>query len=277
MRIGILHRTRYVYGAPVGYGLSQVRLTPVNGPGQRVLSWTLSVEGGTVELTRDDQHGNRVALVSFGAPAHEVTLTAEGVIETTDTAGVQGRHGGFAPLWLYRQATDLTRAGNGCRALTRGLIADYPDPVARFHALSARVAEAIAWTPGATHAATTAEEALSLGQGVCQDHAHVFIACARCMGQPARYVSGHMLRSDTPAQEAGHAWAEVYLDTLGWVGFDAPNAVCPDERHVRLAVGMDAVEAAPVSGIFSSVPEPDRDGAEGGERLSVDIVVQSQQ
>ena len=100
-----------------------------------------------------------------------------------------------------------------------------------------------------THAATTAAEAFKLRRGVCQDLTHIFIAAARHLGVPARYVGGHFYRDDgVTAQEAGHAWAEAYVDRLGWVGFDPANKLCATDAHVRVAVGLDYLGAAPVRG-----------------------------
>jgi transglutaminase-like putative cysteine protease len=102
---------------------------------------------------------------------------------------------------------------------------------------------------GTTDATTPAAQAFALGHGVCQDHAHVFIAASRSLGFPTRYVSGYLLRSDgTVIQEAGHAWAEAHVPGLGWVGFDPANGVSPTDAYVRVAVGLDYLGAAPVRG-----------------------------
>jgi transglutaminase-like putative cysteine protease len=264
MRLKILHRTTYAYDRPVAFGLQQLRLTPKSRIGQSVLTWRTTIEGGRRELDFDDQHMNRVMLISFSGEGHAITVTSEGEVETADTAGVVGKHAGFAPLWLFRRATRLTRPGAGVRALLRGLGGE--DSVARCHALSARVADAVSWETGRSSSATTAEEALAAGAGVCQDQTHVFLAAARLMGHPARYVSGYLMLEDSEMQEASHAWAEVHLDPLGWVGFDIANGISPDARYVRVATGLDYAEAAPVHGLRAL-------GAEG-ERLEVDIRVQ---
>ena len=100
-----------------------------------------------------------------------------------------------------------------------------------------------------THAATTAAEAFALRRGVCQDLTHIFIAAARQLGIPARYVGGHFYRVDgVTAQDAGHAWAEAYVEHLGWVGFDPTNGIGTTDAHVRVAIGLDYLGAAPVRG-----------------------------
>ena len=266
MRIRITHRTEYRYERPLSYGLQELRLTPKNRPGQQVLNWATHLEGGQLEAEFDDQHMNHVTLISFAGEGHEIVVTSGGEVETADTGGVLGRHQGFAPLWLFERPTDLTRAGNLTRKLIKGLPADLPEELPRLHALSQRIIEAVEYRTGQTGAGTTAEMALDQGQGVCQDHAHIFLAAARAMGIPARYVSGYLMMNDRVRQEATHAWAEAHLEGLGWVGFDVSNGISPDDRYVRVATGLDYSEAAPVSGL--------RFGDHGKESLAVDIQVQ---
>ena len=123
------------------------------------------------------------------------------------------------------------------------------DDVPRLHALSAVVRDVVAYRPGGSHVGSSAEDAVEAGEGVCQDHAHVFIAAARVLGYSARYVSGYLLMNDVVEQDATHAWAEVWVDALGWVGFDISNGISPDDRYVRLATGLEYRAAAPISGV----------------------------
>ena len=117
------------------------------------------------------------------------------------------------------------------------------------HALSATILNMAPYQTAKTNVATSAEEALAMQSGVCQDHAQIFIAAARQAGMPARYVSGYLLMDDTTHQDASHAWAEVHVEHLGWVGFDVSNGISPDERYVRLATGRDSKDASPISGL----------------------------
>ena len=264
MRLTVRHVTTYDYDAPVPYGLMQCRLKPKDSAQQRVLSWDLQIEGGSRELGFTDQNNNRVTLLGFEPGATRLVLTAVGEVETTDTAGVVGPHGGYMPLWLFERPTALTRSGRACRALISDL-PDGDDLTGRLHALSGAIRDAIAWTPGKSEVSWSAEDALRAGHGVCQDHAHVFVACARAMGVPARYVSGYLMMTDRIDQDATHAWAEAHVDGLGWVGFDISNGISPDERYVRVATGLDYAEAAPIHGI--------RQGG-AGESLSVSLAVE---
>lgn len=263
MRLHVRHVTAYDYDGPTAWGLQQLRLTPKAHRAQRVLRWAIEVEGGRRELGFEDHHRNGVDLVSFEPGTRRLAVTCEGEVEVDDTAGVLGPHGGHAPLWLFQRPTPRTRPGAGCRRLVQAVQAE-PKPLLRLHDLSAAIAERLPWQDGTGDVARGAEDALAAGQGVCQDQAHVFIACARAMGVPARYVSGYLLMDERPTQEATHAWAEAWVEGLGWVGFDVANAISPDDRYVRVATGLDYAEAAPVSGA--------RRGT-GAERLAVSVEV----
>ncbi|MBV7407853.1 transglutaminase family protein [Maritimibacter sp. DP1N21-5] len=246
MRLKITHKTSYRFDEPVLYGLEQLRKTPKNNHQQTVLNWATTVEGGKKEVTFTDHHNNLVELISFDRETREVVVRSEGEVEITDNAGVVGRHVGLAPLWLFERPTTLTKPGTGTRAIIRQVEGD--TDIERLHALSGTVAETVTYTVGASDSGWTAEEAIAAGHGVCQDHAHIFIACAREMGFPARYVSGYLMMDDRTEQDATHAWAEVHVNGLGWVGFDVSNAQSPDDRYVRVATGLDYSGAAPVIG-----------------------------
>ena len=264
-RLQVRHETVYDYDAPVPWGLLQLRLTPKAHHAQRILRWDLHLDGARPECLFEDQHRNTTHLISMEPGATRLSVTVEGEVEVTDTAGDLGPHGGFHPLWLFARSTPRTEAGPGCTRLLAA-VAQESTALARLHALSAAVARAIQWEHGTTTVTWTAEEALAAGRGVCQDQAHVFIACARAQGIPARYVSGYLLMEQAQ-QDASHAWAEAWIPDLGWVGFDVANGISPDNRYVRVATGLDYSEAAPVSGA--------RHGA-GGERLTVAVEVRGQ-
>ena len=247
MHLKISHRTEYRYDVPVQYALQRLRLVPRGGRTQTVLNWSLKVEGASEEVRFVDQFENDTRLVSISGDATMIGVDAWGEVETLDTSGVFGEHRGFAPLWLFRRETALTAPGEGIRALAASI--GQGSDLDRLHRLMDTIETKVAYVVGATHAGTAAEEALRQGSGVCQDHAHIFVAAARILGFPARYVSGYLMMNDTIDQAASHAWAEAYVEALGWVAFDASNGISPDERYVRMAVGRDYRDAMPVSGI----------------------------
>jgi transglutaminase-like putative cysteine protease len=249
MRLSVKHSTSYHYDAPVDYGLQQVRLTPKEREGQKMLQWDIAIEGGHKELHFTDHHANRVDLISIDPGGEQLVIHITGEVETTDTAGVIGPHHGFMPLWMFERQTSLTTPGPRIGALVKALDHDFDNDIARAHALSALIVERVPYATGQTDAQTSAEQAVTDGSGVCQDHAHIFITAMRLLGHPARYISGYLMMNDRIEQDATHAWAEAWFDGIGWLGFDVSNGHSPDSRYIRVASGLDYTDASPVSGM----------------------------
>ena len=264
MLVSISHVTRYSLAAPAHYSIQCLRLTPPSFEGQQVASWSIDMPHIDEAVRFRDSFGNMSHLVVNPDEQEQVSIIARGTVETRDRAGFARGLIEVAPSWVYKRHTPRTAPDDGIRALAADAAAD--DPIDRMHRLMAAVHEKVAYVVGVTRAHTSAAEALKDGRGVCQDHAHIFIAGARVMGLPARYVNGYFLTdSDEPA-EAHHAWAEIWIKGLGWLGFDPANKLCPTDRYVRLACGLDAASAAPVRGT-----------RRGGAEEVLDVVVEVQQ
>lgn len=248
MLLAVNHVTRYTYSQPVRGVVQSHRLTPTPTDGQKVLDWQITVTEGLKGGTFRDGAGDLVHSWSVKGPVSEIAVTVTGRIETADMSGVlKGPRETLAPE-TYLRVTTPTRADAALASLARS-VAQTGDALAMAHDLSGLISDAIRYSPGSTSAQTTAAEALALGTGVCQDHAHALIAVARCLDMPARYVSGYLhANNDGEAHEAAHAWAEVHVPGLGWVGFDPANRCCPDARYIRLGSGLDAQDAAPIRG-----------------------------
>jgi transglutaminase-like putative cysteine protease len=261
----IAHETRYSFAHGVAHGLQRLRLRPKGTHGQEVLEWTTELEGVRPEAKYDDQNQNHVELVSIEPGARELVVTCRGTVRTADNSGILGEHTGHMPLWCFLRATPLTRAGARVRALVESLDADSSDRLAFLHKLSQAVLDSVEYLPGITDVTTTAEEALASGRGVCQDHTHIFISAGRLLDIPMRYVGGYLKMDGLIEQEAGHGWAEAFVEGLGWVGFDVSNGISPDARYVRVATGCDYSEAAPFTGIATGA---------GESRLSVHLSVE---
>jgi transglutaminase-like putative cysteine protease len=249
MRLRIEHETRYAYTAPARYTIQTLRLTPRDHDGQRILSWLITTDPESPLPSFTDAFGNLTQTLVIDQSHDATTIRVTGEVETTDTVGVvQGAYESIAPV-AYLRETPMTRRDAALKALAESAEGD--DVVARLHDLMRRISEAVVYRTGETEVTTTAAEALSRGTGVCQDHAHVFIACARHLGIPARYVSGYLWSpgADDQTHAASHAWAEARVDGLGWVGFDPANVKCPTDHYVRVAVGLDYLGTAPVRGV----------------------------
>ncbi len=271
MKLAVSHCTTYRFDPPMRGVVQSLRLTPARFDGQRVLDWRVSVPGAVMGAAFRDSAGDWVETASILGPVAEVAVEVAGEVETSDLAGVLRGHRERVPPGTYLRATLATLADVAVHELVAAVLPGQADadPLARAHALAAAVAGAIAYEPGLTEHGTTAAEALALGRGVCQDHAQVLIAAARHAGLPARYVCGYLHATDDGGpHEASHAWAEIWVEGLGWVGFDAANACCPDARFVRLGSGFDAADAAPIRGLSRG---------EATEALEVAVAVGAQQ
>src|SRR4051812_48131579 len=153
------------------------------------------------------------------------------------------------PPQVFLRATPLTEAGGALEPLAEMLAEKGGARIELLHRLNARLHSGLRFDTAATTTATAAEEAFGAGHGVCQDFAHIFIAVARRLSIPARYISGHLFRRDgAHLQPAAHAWAEAWVDDLGWIAFDPANGICTDDAYARVAVGLDYREASPVAG-----------------------------
>lgn len=261
MKLRISHETTYGYEIPIRNLVQSLRLTPSKFEGQRVQEWRIDVSGGIRGPGFRDGAGDWIEGWTVRGPVQEVTVRTTGHIETRDTAGVLRGHREIIHPLTYLRDTAPTAPDDALRQLAASAEGSLDDPLDLAHRLSLAVADAIAFKPGVTQAHTTAAEALALGEGVCQDHSHALIAIARLRDLPARYVSGYLHSTqDGAAHDAAHAWAEIHVPGLGWIGFDAANRCCPDERYVRLASGLDSRDAAPIRGVAMG---------SGAERLDV--------
>ncbi|MGA7487000.1 MAG: transglutaminase family protein [Xanthobacteraceae bacterium] len=250
MRICISHLTSYRYEKPATGVIQMLRLTPRNHDGQYVARWRIDVSTDCRLDQHEDAFGNITHAFTAEGPFSEFSVAVEGEVETRDTQGVvRGAVERFPPS-LYLRETALTAPDAGIagfaaeiRRTAGGNVLDL------LHLMLARLHHDMDCDPESTHVATPAAEAFARKRGVCQDFAHVFIAAARSLAVPARYVGGYFHREDgTNEQEAGHAWAEAFVPALGWVAFDPANGICATDAHVRVAIGLDYLGAAPLRG-----------------------------
>ncbi|HKS65013.1 MAG TPA: transglutaminase family protein [Xanthobacteraceae bacterium] len=265
MRIHISHETRYRYDAPINGVIQTLRLTPRNHDGQYVVHWRIDVSEDCRLDVHEDAFGNITHTFTAEGPFTELVVQVEGEVDVQNTAGiVRGTIERFPPS-LYLRPTPLTEIDGAIAEFARDVRSQSDDTLPMLHALLGRIHSGMTFDVTPTQTSTTAAEAFALKRGVCQDLTNVFIAAARYLGVPARYVGGYFHRADgVTRQDAGHAWAEAHVPALGWIGFDPANGICTTQAHVRVAVGLDYLGAAPVRGA--------RRGG-GTESLTVSVLV----
>jgi transglutaminase-like putative cysteine protease len=247
VRLAIDHVTHYVYDAPLRHSTQYLRLKPRSNPRQRVIEWTVETPGTPVETV--DGYGNVLHVLTLDEPVSEIHIRAAGVIETSAAAEARDDAGtpGLSPL-LFLRPTARTRAD----AAIAGFAEDFrrcAGTLPGLRELAAAIRRRLPFRPGATDVHSTAAQAFAEGNGVCQDHAHVFIACCRHLGVPARYVSGY-IHSPGYADEhvSSHAWAEAWVVDR-WRSFDVTNDGVAGEHHIQVAIGADYLDACPVRGV----------------------------
>jgi len=267
MRIRIAHTTTYAYDIPARSVIQVLRLTPRAHEGQRILRWRVEVDGDGRLRAGEDSFGNITHTLSLAGPLAGLKVTVAGEIETSDTSGILRGSVERFPDSVFLRTTPLTEADPAIADFAETVAAEHgPERLDLLHALLRAVHGEITFDTRPTAVTTSAAEAFALRCGVCQDLSHIFIAAARHLDIPARYVSGHFARGDgVVEQEAGHAWVEAMVPGLGWVGFDPANGISPTDAHVRVAIGLDYLGAAPVRG--------SRYGG-GGEHLAVALTVE---
>jgi transglutaminase-like putative cysteine protease len=264
MRIRVSHESRYTYADPPKGVIQTLRMSPRNHDGQYVVDWRIDVSGDCRLDAHEDAFGNITHAFTVDGPLASLRVLVEGQVETQDTQGVVRGTVEYFPPSLYLRETPLTEADAAIADFAREVAAASDgDPLALMHVLLAGVHEQIKFDTDPTHTTTTAAQAFALRRGVCQDLTHVFIAAARTLGIPARYIGGYFHRADGVVQQtAGHAWAEAHIAGLGWVAFDPANCICATDAHVRVAAGLDYLGAAPIRGMRY-----------GGSSEALDVVV----
>jgi transglutaminase-like putative cysteine protease len=269
MRLSIIHETKYRYTSPANYTIQYLRLSPQSTIQQKVLSWNLDLPGPARPFV--DGFGNAAHVLVIDKPHQEIRIRARGEVEVADEPLTLPDSGPHRPD-LYMRSTELTVQDQALLEFTEGFRQKRANSrVATLESLMLAVREKVDYQPGVTHVKTSAAQAFARGAGVCQDHAHVFVSCCRQLNIPARYVSGYLAPKSGPAnangadtEMASHAWAEAWIEGVGWQGFDVANQVRAHGRHVRVAVGLDYLDACPVRGFH-------RGGT--GESLGVEVHV----
>lgn len=245
MRIRISHEISHRYAPGARMLIQNLRLTPHGFDSQYVLRWRIEADVDSALRQSEDAHGNTVTTFSHhGGPIERLTVSASGEIETTDAAGVVRGAVERLPAEMYLRDSPLAQANGALREFAGEATAGASDPLDAMHRLTAEVNASMSFGPDAPDHPESALEAFALRRGQARDFAHVFIACARHLGIPARFVGGYRAAEETGGEAGAHAWAEAHILRLGWVAFDPTVSICADQRYVRVVVGFDSQDGA---------------------------------
>lgn len=269
MRYTVRHATRFAYDTAISESVMEARMQPRSDGQQRCLSFALSTVPASRVMVYQDRDGNIVHHFNVPGRHSRLTLTAEALIETVppaiDPSEIAG--GSWEALdamtatgecWdllapsRFAEKTRLLFEFARSIGLTRG-----NDPLTTLRGLMRDMYDRFEYSPQSTSVDSPIDEALRAHRGVCQDFSHIFIALARHLGVPARYISGYLFRdvsiADRSTDGATHAWVEVLIPDCGWIGLDPTNNVAAGERHIRVAVGRDYADVPPTRGVYKGV------------------------
>lgn len=249
MRVAINHETVYRYRSPTNYSIQYLRMSPLSGVSQRVLSWKLAGPGNLRPWT--DGFGNSAHVLVVDGPHQEIRIKAIGEVEIADAGRPLLAEGDSHPPELFLRSTRLTEADERVRRFADGFRPVVTDNLRKgLDSLVAGIRQTMEYRPRSAQTVTSASQALGNRGGASQDHAHLFVSCCRSLGVPARYVSGYLCTDDMDdIGVSSHSWAEAWINGAGWFSYDVANRRSNAKAHVRVAVGLDSLDAAPVRGV----------------------------
>jgi transglutaminase-like putative cysteine protease len=271
----VRHVTQYQYAAPVRESVMEVWMQPQKSAGQRLVSFELELDPPAQVFSYADSFGNAVYHFDVPQPHDRLTITARSAVETDAPAAlpdaldlgewdrlrsefVQGEHFDFLRPHGFAHDSEALHAFVAERELDR---LRARDPLSAVRELSQTIYGAFDYEAGVTRADSPIDDVLKARAGVCQDFAHVMIAICRSWGVPARYVSGYLFTDrkggDRSDPDATHAWVEVFLPSLRWIGFDPTNNTLACERHISCAVGRDYSDVPPSRGVYKGEADSD--------------------
>lgn len=268
MRLSIDHRTHYRFSAPQTRLVQMLRMTPGDTHEQTIAAWRIDVDCDARLKPALDGLGNKVTMLYAEGPISQIVISVTGEVLTAPSSGIiNGSFERFPPA-LFRRSTPLTAADADIVAFAEAVAGSGAGSGAmleRLHGINAALHQRFTLCKAAQRPVRSASEAFADPVASARDQAHVFIAAARHIGAPARYVSGYsLIVANGATQPTPHGWAEAFVDGIGWIAFDPSTGLCAAEEYVRVSIGLDAASAAPVAG--------SRLG-EGEEELDVDVQV----
>jgi transglutaminase-like putative cysteine protease len=271
MFYSIRHVNLFRYSAPVRESVMELRMQPRSEGPQTLRSFQISTNPRAQLYAYTDHMGNAVYHFNLLREHEELRVEAQAVVEIGAFPAVPdkldalewGRYNGLNMSDDHFDMLGPSKFARPSPELASFMkIADLEkpqgDPLTALRTLNRTIYDSFDYQSGVTEVHSPIETALEERRGVCQDFAHIMITIARQWGLPARYVSGYLYHAgsgDRSRADATHAWVEVHLPSLGWLGFDPTNNILAGERHVRAAVGRDYADVPPTRGTFKGVAE----------------------
>ena len=268
MIIKISHTTNYNFEEKVPRLIQSLKLYPTTCKNQKILDWKITSSQGTVIDSYYDALGHKIINIYNKNLKGLQQIKSVGKVQTKNYFGtILGLVDKVNPLCFLRY-TPLTLPGNKIIEMSKK-IKKRKNIIQFCHELNLFVFELIKYKSNSTDNNTSGEMALEKGEGVCQDFAHILISLAKVLKIPARYVNGYLIEDANTTDYYTHAWVEMFIRDLGWVGFDPSHKICVNDRYVRVSCGFDFIDASPIKGVKLNYL--------GSEQLSYKVDINSSQ
>ena len=247
MKIKINHKTSYKYSTEVPKLIQCVKLYPTQCENQQIIEWEINCNSGKIVESHIDGLGHKILNIYNKNFSGKLEITSKGIVKTRYLSGIiKGLSEKVNPLCFLRN-TNLTlpcrKIENLAKKIKKKNLIEFA------HELNLSVSNSIKYVSGSTSTSTSSREAIEQGEGVCQDFAHILISAARLCGIPARYVNGFLYEDLNATENSTHAWGELFLKEIGWVGFDPSHKKCVDDKYIRINSGFDFMDASIIKGI----------------------------
>ena len=246
MRLKIEHITTFMYDRLISEAYTEMRLKPLDADGQRCLSFSLVTEPQDAVLKYTDHFGNDVHHFDVIQPHQKMIVAATSEVLTPDTFFTESSS--LSPLEEFNYLSPTVYAPHTAELVRFSYALRSDNPIETAFAIMRALHTTLVYEKGATDVKTTADQALSLGRGVCQDFSHIMLAACRTQQLPARYVSGYIYNNGHTA--ASHAWVDVLIPGRGWISLDPTHNREQTSQYVRVAVGRDYADVPPTRGVF---------------------------
>jgi len=255
MRLQISHETTFRFETPAYYAIQILRLTPRGSSQQFVNDWRINISADCRLSPIEDPFGNWTHTFSIDGPIDQLVVTATGEVMTEETNGIIRGTPERLPVSVFLRPTPATASDPVLRDKVFAIRAECRnETLAVLHTIMGWIAETIVDDADAASAGQPPVRILARGKGNARDRSHLMLAATRELEIPARFVSGYVFDPDRPDLTGQvHCWTEAYVGgNLGWIGFDPTLDLCPTEAHIRVATGLDYLDAAPIRGASSA-------------------------
>ncbi|MDC3386313.1 transglutaminase family protein [Gammaproteobacteria bacterium] len=252
MHLKITHKTTYRYDNAIQDLTQYIKLYPSKHKNIKIINWDIKIKDSIISEESIEPNGDKVILAHSSNVIKKLEIIINGEVKTKNNLKQEiltGYKEKINPM-VYLRTTHITSIAPKIKSFVNNALCktNKKDKLSLAHIISNKISKKLSYVKNFSKETTRSIETLNSKKGVCKDYAHLLISCAIYLNIPSRYVCGY-LYSLNEKNEATHAWAELYFDNLGWVGFDPSNNCFVNDKYIRVCSGFDSYDAAPIKGV----------------------------